>query len=130
MKPKQSAPPGCKGRSPLQADGVQESKLNFLHSHPVGLWLQIGISMGSPGAPYISIPTWWFGLSLSDVDKERKKVATGPSLRQLPISFGPQLCPGVMERDRAGGEGEEYATQIPLSLPLFHVTTGVLLQQY
>lgn len=52
--------------------------------------------MGSPRAPHICIPTRWFGLSFLDVDKERLKVATGPSLGQLPISFGPQRCPGVM----------------------------------
>ncbi len=79
-------------RSPLQTDRVKTSFSPLVPGWPLP---QIGISMGSPRAPHISIPTRWFGLSLLDVDKERQK-ATGPSLGQLPISFGPQRCPGVM----------------------------------
>lgn len=49
-----------------------------------------------------------------DVDKERQTVATGPSLGQLPISFGSQRCPvvetaqGVGERDKVERDGEIF----------------------
>lgn len=99
-EPKQCALPGWKGRStpwsPLQTDRVQESKLHFLLLYPVGLCRRLAPLWAAPGAPSISIPTQWFGLSLLDVDKERQKVANSPSLGWLPISFGPQKCPGVM----------------------------------
>lgn len=91
VEPKQTALPGCKGHSPpshpfrLTGSRSQSSIFSSLSSWHL---LQIGISMGSPRAAHISIPTWWFGLSLLDVDKGRQKVATGPSLGQLSISFG------------------------------------------
>lgn len=92
-------------RSPLQTDRVQESNLHFLLSYSVGPCRRLASLWAAPGHRTLAYPHGGFGLSFLDVDKERQKVATGPSLGQLPISFEPQRCPGVMGWFKRG-EGE------------------------
>lgn len=96
VKPKHSTLPAYKrlltSRSPLRTDGLQES---FFRSARLAL-MQIGISLGIPGAAHICMPTLRFGCGALDAHKEKQTVAAGSSLGQPPISFWPQICPVIM----------------------------------
>lgn len=47
------------------------------------------------------------GLSLLDADKERQKVAIGPTFGQLPISFGAKRYTGMRKGEGVGERDTE-----------------------
>lgn len=122
--------------SPSQTDRVQESKLRFLLSYPVGPCHRLASLWAAPGQHTLAYPHGGLALVCWMLTKGGRRWQVAHLLDSIPISFGPQRCPGVMgvveemregdgERDRLGW-GERYHSRHKANMQLRHFYPSLL----